>query len=230
MASVRHALVLFIGISCSVLFAAGWVDGTNRAAGNSSESANDATVASQGSVASEAIDPGETAGEGQSPISDVAAGELPSTEAEASVEYIADPYANPVNTSNAPDATSTPAPAVRHAPAPAKHAATAKVAAKAKPRTLKRVYRVTAYCDQGITASGRRVGVGQCAGPAALPFGSKVHIPALNRTFVVTDRTAQRFRHNTVDIFMPVRADCVEFGRNYLECVVVLPDKAAARR
>jgi 3D (Asp-Asp-Asp) domain-containing protein len=77
---------------------------------------------------------------------------------------------------------------------------------------------VTAYCDRGLTASGRRVGVGQCAAPPSIPFGSKVYIPALGRSFVVTDRTHPRFRHNTVDIFIPSENRCRDFGRHYLKC------------
>ena len=89
-------------------------------------------------------------------------------------------------------------------------------AAGAQP--LARDVRVTAYCDRGLTASGRRVGVGQCAAPPSIPFGSKVYIPALGRSFVVTDRTHPRFRHNTVDIFIPSENRCRDFGRHYLKC------------
>jgi 3D (Asp-Asp-Asp) domain-containing protein len=94
-----------------------------------------------------------------------------------------------------------------------------------KPRasTLHRVYRVTAYSDRGITASGRPVGWGQCAAPANIPFGAKVFIPALGRTFVVTDRTHPRFRHNTVDIFLGSDPVCHRFGCRYLECEITLP-------
>lgn len=83
---------------------------------------------------------------------------------------------------------------------------------------IRRVCRVTAYCDRGLTASGVPSGLGQCAAPADIPFGSLVYIPQLDRTFVVTDRTHERFRHNTVDLFMPERSTCLQFGRNYLEC------------
>jgi 3D (Asp-Asp-Asp) domain-containing protein len=93
---------------------------------------------------------------------------------------------------------------------------------------LRRVYRVTAYNDQGITASGRPVGVGQCAAPVDIPFGAQVHIPALGRTFVVTDRTHPRFHHNTVDVFIPSEPLCWKFGRRYLECVIVLPPSRTA--
>jgi 3D (Asp-Asp-Asp) domain-containing protein len=86
-----------------------------------------------------------------------------------------------------------------------------------------RICRVTAYCDRGLTAAGVPAGIGQCAAPADIPFGARVYIPALDRTFIVTDRTAKRFRHNTVDIFMPGRDECLEFGCQYLECEITLP-------
>lgn len=92
--------------------------------------------------------------------------------------------------------------------------------------TICRVYRVTAYCDRGITAAGVPSGVGQCAAPADVPFGSRIYIPELDRTFIVTDRTAERFRHNTVDIFIPSRDQCLLFGRNYLTCEISMPAKA----
>ena len=86
-----------------------------------------------------------------------------------------------------------------------------------------RVCRVTAYCDRGLTAAGVPSGVGQCAAPADIPFGSRIYIAALDRTFIVTDRTARRFRHNTVDLFIPDRRDCKTFGRQYLECEIAIP-------
>lgn len=86
-----------------------------------------------------------------------------------------------------------------------------------------RMLRVTAYCDRGLTAAGVPSGVGQCAAPADVPFGSRIYIPALDREFVVTDRTHPRFRHNTVDLFMPARDACLEFGARYLECEIRQP-------
>lgn len=94
---------------------------------------------------------------------------------------------------------------------------------QANRRVVRRVYRVTAYNDRGLTASGVWSGVGQCAAPADIPFGARVHIPALGRTLVVTDRTHRRFRSNTVDIYMPGYEQCRSFGRRYLECVVEFP-------
>lgn len=94
---------------------------------------------------------------------------------------------------------------------------------------LYRVCRVTAYCDRGTTASGVPSGMGQCAAPADIPFGSIVYIPALDQRFVVTDRTHRRFRRGTVDIFMPNARQCRNFGRHYLECEITLPPGQALR-
>jgi rare lipoprotein A len=88
-----------------------------------------------------------------------------------------------------------------------------------------RVCRVTAYCDRGLTAAGVPSGVGQCAAPADIPFGSRIYIRALDRTFLVTDRTAKRFRRNTVDLFIPDCRECKTFGRQYLECEIAIPTK-----
>ncbi|MFQ5805576.1 MAG: hypothetical protein ACE5I3_03890 [Phycisphaerae bacterium] len=90
-----------------------------------------------------------------------------------------------------------------------------------------RIYRVTAYCDRGLTAAGVPSGIGQCAAPADIPFGARIYIPALHRTFIVTDRTAKRFRHNTVDLFIPDRNECLQFGRRYLECEIAFPAQPA---
>lgn len=91
-----------------------------------------------------------------------------------------------------------------------------------------RICRVTAYCDRGTTAAGVPAGPGQCAAPADIPFGSRVYIPALGRTFIVTDRTHRRFRHNTVDLFIPSRRSCRAFGRQYLKCEFTIVDEPPA--
>ena len=93
-----------------------------------------------------------------------------------------------------------------------------------------RICRVTAYCDRGTTASGVESGVGQCAAPGDIPFGSIVYIAELDRSFVVTDRTARRFRKNTVDIFISSREECLEFGRSYLECEFIIKPRASKLR
>jgi 3D (Asp-Asp-Asp) domain-containing protein len=99
---------------------------------------------------------------------------------------------------------------------------------KAKSAPIRRRHRVTAYCDRGLTAAGVMSGVGQCAAPADVPFGSRVHIPALGRTFVVTDRTARAYRHNTVDLFIASEEACRQFGRRYLACEITVPEREPA--
>lgn len=95
-----------------------------------------------------------------------------------------------------------------------------------------RICRITAYCDRGTTASGVQSGVGQCAAPGDLPFGTRITIPALGRSFIVTDRTHRRFRQSTVDLFMPSCRDCRDFGRRYLEVIIERPknDRQARQR
>lgn len=94
---------------------------------------------------------------------------------------------------------------------------------------IRRVCRVTAYHDQGETASGLPSGVGQCAAPRDIPIGSRVFIPALNKTFIVTDRTHRRFRNSTVDLFVPCRDACKQFGRNFLEVEITPPAARLSR-
>lgn len=96
---------------------------------------------------------------------------------------------------------------------------------------LYRVCRVTAYCDRGTTAAGVPSGVGQCAAPGYVPLGSLVYIPALDETFVVTDRTHRRFRNSTIDIFMPSKKACRQFGRHFEECEIIIdgPEARAQR-
>jgi 3D (Asp-Asp-Asp) domain-containing protein len=69
--------------------------------------------------------------------------------------------------------------------------------------------------------------MGQCAAPTDIPFGSKVYIPALGRTFIVTDRTHERFRRNTVDLFLPTEWACRQFGRRYLVCEFTRAERPA---
>jgi 3D (Asp-Asp-Asp) domain-containing protein len=92
-----------------------------------------------------------------------------------------------------------------------------------------RLLRVTAYADHGVTASGQLTRPGTCAAPAGVPFGSRVYVPRVG-WLTVTDRTARRFRHNTIDIFMPSRADCVRFGVRFVPCAVQAPDPTKLHR
>ena len=82
---------------------------------------------------------------------------------------------------------------------------------------------LSAHASRDTRTAGVPAGLGQCAAPADIPFGSKIYIPALGETFVVTDRTHERFRRSTVDLFMPSKAQCRNFGCQYLECEITPP-------
>jgi 3D (Asp-Asp-Asp) domain-containing protein len=97
------------------------------------------------------------------------------------------------------------------------------------PEPARRICRVTAYNDRGLTSAGVPSGLGQCAAPADIPLGSRIHIPALGRSFVVTDRTHRRFRNSTVDIFLPCPDRCRLFGCKYLEVEITLPERRHSR-
>lgn len=103
-------------------------------------------------------------------------------------------------------------------------AAPAHPAKPAGPKSIRRICRVTAYSDRGVTAAGVSSGVGQCAAPEHIPIGSKVYIPALGRSYVVTDRTHRRFRQSTIDLFVPCDDRCRQFGRRYLEVEITPPE------
>ncbi len=133
------------------------------------------------------------------------------------------PVPLPASTTGSVESSSSPR-SGEHQPYPGEAAGTASPArSTSNVRRVYRICRVTAYCDRGMTAGGTESGVGQCAAPADIPLGAKVYIPELGRTFLVTDRTHQRFRHNTVDLFVPVKDQCLRFGRQYLECEFTLP-------
>jgi hypothetical protein len=61
-----------------------------------------------------------------------------------------------------------------------------------------------------LTASGARAGPGQCAAPSWVPFGSRIRVAG--QVYTVTDRTARRFRHNTIDIWLPTRHQYLRHG------------------
>lgn len=78
-----------------------------------------------------------------------------------------------------------------------------------------RVYKITAYCDYGITKSGKVVRVGMCAAdPRLIKLGSTVLIEGLG-DFIVED-TGGKVKGRVIDIYM---ADCYkakEFGVKWL--------------
>lgn len=103
---------------------------------------------------------------------------------------------------------------------------TAQQRAKQEPRKV--MFEVTAYSahdsgmnGKGITASGVRAGRWHTvAASRGIPFGTRIHFPALGKTFVVLDRGGQ-IRGNRIDLFVGSRTEAVKFGRRKLEGVIL---------
>ena len=87
--------------------------------------------------------------------------------------------------------------------------------------------RVTAYTakDKGmnglrITANGERVQEGRTiAADQSIPFGTQIFIPALGKTFVVTDRGGE-IHGDRLDLYMEKRKDAMKFGVQELEVFI----------
>ena len=89
--------------------------------------------------------------------------------------------------------------------------------------------RVTAYSSSPdetddtpfTTANGTEVHDGVVA-TNVLPFGTQIMMPEIfgNKVFTVEDRMAERIR-NTVDIWMPTKAQARYFGARYTNIVIV---------
>lgn len=78
----------------------------------------------------------------------------------------------------------------------------------------------SAYCDNGITASGEPVREGICAvdriNGVLCPFGTRIILPD-GRVLIVTDRFSAN-HNNHLDIWMASENDCWQFGRQWLKC------------
>ncbi len=84
------------------------------------------------------------------------------------------------------------------------------------------VLNCSAYCHTGSpTASGVWPQVGMAAADH-LPFGSRVTLPD-GRVLVITDRFGGGYR-DRLDIFMASEAECWQFGRRWLRCMIHIPD------
>lgn len=84
------------------------------------------------------------------------------------------------------------------------------------------VLNCSAYCHSGNpTASGAWPKVGMAAADH-LPFGSLVTLPD-GRVLVVMDRFGGNYR-DRLDIFMSSKAECWQFGRRWLRCMIHTPD------
>ena len=79
-----------------------------------------------------------------------------------------------------------------------------------------RTMNVSAYCDQGYTASGAWVSEGMVASDD-LPLGTTVIINGVR--YVVADRFGGGYT-DRLDIFMPSYDDCINFGRQYIDVYV----------
>ena len=87
--------------------------------------------------------------------------------------------------------------------------------------------RVTAYTKddagmngRGITASGEKaVEERTIAADPAIPFGSRVYIPELGKTYTVTDRGGA-IRGNRLDLYMVSRKKALKFGVQWLEVYI----------
>ncbi len=96
-----------------------------------------------------------------------------------------------------------------------------------EPVIQSRVMTVTAYTKndpgmdgRGITNNEEMVQEGRTiAADPTIPFGSHIHIPALNHTYVVVDR-GSAIEGNRLDLYMENRSDAIEFGVQELEVFI----------
>lgn len=76
-------------------------------------------------------------------------------------------------------------------------------------------FTATAYCLQGITASGRKVGNGQIAvDPRIIPLGTKVDILGFG-VFIATD-TGRDIKKSRIDVWMSCKK-AIRFGRRIIK-------------
>ncbi|HEY3159699.1 MAG TPA: 3D domain-containing protein [Vicinamibacterales bacterium] len=86
------------------------------------------------------------------------------------------------------------------------------------------LFTATAYCLDGLTASGVAVSKGiVAADPAVLPLGTVIRIAgaaSYNGTYRVLD-TGARVRRRTVDLYIPDCAAARRFGRRSVQVTVI---------
>lgn len=93
-----------------------------------------------------------------------------------------------------------------------------------EPKIERRVMKITAYTSRdkgmngkGITSNGERVQKDRTiAADESIPFGTEIYIPALSKTFVVTDRGGA-IGEGRLDLYMERYDDAMEFGVQELE-------------
>ena len=87
--------------------------------------------------------------------------------------------------------------------------------------------KITAYTKndkgmngKGITANGEHVIEGRTiAADASIPFGTEIYIPALGKTYTVTDRGGA-IHGNRLDLYIEHRKDAMKFGVQELEVLI----------
>ena len=84
---------------------------------------------------------------------------------------------------------------------------------------------ITAYCNDGQSASGRPNIPGQTCACNCLPFGSRIYVEGMGE-YVVTDRGASSVQwawHNSnwADLYMPSNAECNQWGVQHREVYLV---------
>ena len=91
-------------------------------------------------------------------------------------------------------------------------------------KSVKRTLKVKAYAYTGhsITSTGRRPVAGRtiAVDPRVIPYGSKVYIPALGRTYIAED-CGGGIKGNKIDIYMSSNSACNRFGVKYLTVQIV---------
>jgi 3D (Asp-Asp-Asp) domain-containing protein len=96
-----------------------------------------------------------------------------------------------------------------------------------------RTFEATAYCQDGVTASGVKVREGiVAADPAVLPLGSLIRVDGLdrpyNRVYHVLD-TGRLVRGREIDLFMRSCDEAIKFGRRSANVSIVRPVAATGR-
>ena len=79
----------------------------------------------------------------------------------------------------------------------------------------------TAYTGGGRTATGTKARYGVIAvDPRVIPYGTKVYIPKFGGTFVAED-CGGAIKGNKIDIYLNSYSQCINFGRQSIEIVVL---------
>ena len=80
----------------------------------------------------------------------------------------------------------------------------------------------TAYFGDTITSTGVKPIVGRtiAVDPRLIPYGSKVYIPCLGKTFIAED-CGSMIKNNRIDIFMNSYNECMEWGIKSIEIYIL---------